>query len=267
LIVGLLPVEKLSGIANGGKMRRVLSHSALIVATLLVGPSVCQAQVAQAQSVDEIVARNIEAKGGAATLKSTTSVRTIGRGTMQGAEMTVTSATKRPYFVRNEMEMAGQKRIQGFDGQNLWISMGGAPPQVLPPGPLSEAMKQTSQIDSPLLDYKTKGTKIELGEPVTEGGRKLQHLVVTPKTGPAMHYYIDPATGLESKMTIDVEENGQKMKMEMQFSDYKTVEGRTMPFTVKQFVNGNQVGQMKYEKVEFNVPMDDSIFRLPKTGL
>ena len=37
-----------------------------------------------AQTADEIVARNIEAKGGAARLKETTSVRTSGTGTMQG---------------------------------------------------------------------------------------------------------------------------------------------------------------------------------------
>jgi outer membrane lipoprotein-sorting protein len=217
-----------------------------------------------AQTVDEIVAKNVEAKGGFETLKSTNTVRTTGTGQMQGSEVTMTSLTKRPYFVRNEMTMAGQTMVMGSDGETVWMVAPGLPAKVLPPGPQSEAMKQTSQIDSPLLDYKTRGTKIELGEAVTEGGRRLQHLIVRQKTGPAMHYYLDAATGLESKMVIDVEEGGQQMKMEMRFSDFRKVDGRTVPFTITQFVNGSQVSEIKFEKIEFNVPMEDSLFRIPK---
>jgi hypothetical protein len=246
-----------------------VSRLASVFATFTVALTVAVA-VVQAQTVDDIVAKNIAAKGGAELLAATTSVRTVGKGTMQppgtaqAAEVTVTTSTKRPFFVRNEMEMSGQKLIQGFDGTTLWMSVAGMPAQSLPPGPQTEAFKTSSQIDSPLLNYKAKGTKIELGEPEAENGRKLHHLVVTPKTGPTMHYYIDPETNLESKMVIDIEEGGQKMRMEMRFSDFKEVDGRTVPFTVTQFLNGERVAQMNYEKVEFNVPMDESIFRMPK---
>ena len=240
-------------------MRLSIPRAAVaLIALVLAAPA------AQAQTVDDIIAKNIEAKGGAALLKSTTSVRTTGKGSMQGAEVSITSSTKRPFFMRNEMELAGQKIVHGFDGETMWLSMGGMPPQALPPGPQTEVLKQSSQIDSPLLDYKTKGNKVELGEPANEDGRKQHHLIVTPKTGPKLHYFIDAETNLESKMVIDVEDGAQKMSMEMRFSDFKTVEGRTMPFTVTQFVNGNQVGQMKFEKVEFNVPLDDTLFRMPK---
>jgi hypothetical protein len=222
------------------------------------------APAAQAQTVDEIVGKNIQAKGGAALLKSTQSVRTVGKGTVQGAEVSIVSSTKRPYFFRNEMELAGQKLVQGFDGQTLWMSMGSLPPQALPPGPQTDALKSASQIDSPLLDYKEKGSTIALGDSLTEEGRTLHHLIVTPKTGPKLHYYIDANTGLESKMVIDIEDSSQKMTMEMRFSDFKTIEGRTMPFTITQYMNGNPVGEVKYEKVEFNVPLDETLFRMPK---
>ena len=231
------------------------------VLTLALGLT---AGAAQAQTVGEIVSRNIEAKGGAALLAATTSVRTVGTGTMQGAAVTVSSVSKRPSFFRNEMEMGGQKLVQGFDGTTLWVAAGNMPPQALPPGPQTESLKHSSQIDSPLLNYKEKGTKIDLGEPLTENGRTYHHLIVTPRTGPAMHYYIDSATNLESKMIIDVEDGGQKMTMEMRFSNFKAIDGRTVPFTVSQYVNGKEVGQMHFERVEFNVPLDDSIFRMPK---
>lgn len=240
-------------------MRLPVSRAIVLLATVAV-----TASTAEAQSVDEIIAKNLAAKGGVAILKSTTSVRTVTRGMMQGAEISATTSSKRPFFFRNEAEMGGQKMVQGFDGQTFWIAAGNTPARPLPPGPQMEALKQSSQIDSPLLDYKEKGIKVTLGEPDTGGGRRQHHLVVTPKTGPTMHYYIDAETNLESKMVIEGGEGGQNMTMELRFSDYKTVDGRTVPFTTTQYVNGNQVVQMKLEKVEFNLPLDDVLFRMPK---
>lgn len=229
----------------------------VFVAGLVLAPS------AHAQTVDEIVARNIKAKGGYELLKSTNSVRTTGSGTMQGAKVTITTTTKRPYFVRNEMGLAGKMMIVGFDGTTAWMAAAGLPPQPLPPGPQTEGLKQNSQIDSPLFDYKARGTTIELGEPLTEAGRKLHHLIVTPKASTPMHYYLDAETGLEAKMLINTEDGGQTIRMEMRFSDFRPVEGRTVPFSVTQFVNGNQVVEMKFEKIEFNVPIGDEVFKMP----
>ena len=238
---------------------RILFPRLILIATLgLVAPTV------EAQTADEIVAKNIAAKGGAATLKSTNSVRTVTSGTMQGAAISATTSSKRPFFFRNEAELGGQKMIQAFDGETFWMAVGSMPARPLPPGPQMEALKQSSQIDSPLLDYKAKGIKITLGEPTTEDGREQHHLIVTPRTGPTMHYYIDAETHLESRMVIEGGEGGQTATMELRFSDYKTVDGRTVPFTTTQYVNGNQVVQMKLEKVEFNIPLEDAIFRMPK---
>jgi outer membrane lipoprotein-sorting protein len=249
-------------------MRSPFSTVAVIVSTLAIGVP------AMAQTVDEIVAKNLKAKGGEELLRSTTSVRTSGAGTMQGQKVTVRTTTKRPSLMRNEMSITvpggvgeqppAQTIIQAFDGENLWMQMGSMPPQTLPPGEQVEAVKRTSQIDSPLLDYKSKGTTITLGEPSTEGGRKFHHLVVTPKGAPAMHYYIDAETNLESRMVIDVDQGGQKMRMEMRFGDFKTIEGRTVPMTITQFMNGTQLGQIRFNSVEFNVPVDDRLFTLPK---
>lgn len=249
-------------------MRSMLSPVAVIIATLALASS------AAAQTVDDIVTRNIQAKGGEELLRATNSVRTTGSGQMQGQRVAIKTTTKRPSMMRNEMSVtvpggAGEKPpaqtvIQAFDGENLWMQMGAMPAQVLPPGEQVDAVRRTSQIDSPLLDYKAKGTTITLGEPSTEGGRKTHHLIVTPKGAPPMHYYIDAETNLESRMVIDVDQGGQKMRMEMRFSDFKTIEGRTVPFTITQFMNGTQIGQIRFETVEFNVPVDDELFRLPK---
>ena len=239
-------------------MRVVLNRAAVLVIGSLMVTS-----PASAQSVDDIIARNLEAKGGVSLLKQTMSVRSVATAATPNGQVTMTSISKRPHFVRNEISGAGQSFVVGFDGTTAWIAPQGMAAKALPPGPQTEMMKH-SQIDSPFLDYQAKGTQVELAGTESEGERKLHHLVVTPKAGPRMHYYIDAATGLESRLVIESAEGGPMAKMEMRFSDYRTVDGRTVPFAMTQVVNGNEAGQIKFEKIEFNVPIEDSIFRMAK---
>lgn len=245
-------------------MRRYLLFVPLTLA--LVAPA-----AAQSLSVERIIARNLEAKGGETLLRETTSVRTTASGTMQGQRVTLLTLSKRPFMMRNEIAIHAsgnrppQMMVQAFDGQNLWMRMGTMPPRVINSQEQVEAMKRTSQIDSPLLDYKSKGTTIILGEPLNhQDGRTLHHLIVTPKGAPEMHYYIDPKTFLESHMVIEVEQAGQKNHMEMEFGEFATIEGRKVPMAITQYVDGNLIGQLRFSRVEFNVPLADELFTLPK---
>ena len=61
-------------------MRRSLSRAAFVLLLLPV------AAVAEAQSVDEIVAKNLQAKGGAEKWQSVTSVKMTGKITMQAIQ-------------------------------------------------------------------------------------------------------------------------------------------------------------------------------------
>ena len=41
--------------------------------------------------------------------------------------------------------------------------------------------------------------------------------------------------------------------------------GLKIPFRIKQTVNGTPVTELTIEKAEFNVPLDDAVFKMPKT--
>ena len=217
-----------------------------------------------AQTVDEILAKNLQAKGGVETIKATNSVRMTGTANVQGMDVPITSSVKRPHLMHNQMDMGGQKMVQAFDGTSMWVAMGANPPQQLPDGPQLQALKENSTFDPVFLDYKTKGHKIELVGKETDGCKAVNHLLVTTKGGMQFHYYLDAETGLETRFTTTAEMQGQKAEIETRLSDYRVVEGRTLPFTVTQLMNGNQIVQMKYEKIEFNVPLDDAMFKMPK---
>ena len=240
-------------------MRRSLTTLATAAVALLLA-----APAARAQTVDEIIAKNLEAKGGVEKLKSTESVRMTGTATVQGNALPVTTLSKRPNLMRNEIDMGGQKMTQGFDGTSMWIAMPGIPAQEVPPGPQVEILKRQSQFDPVFIDYKERGTTIELKGKVAEGGKDAYHLVVTPKEGPVAHYYLDAATGLEMRTVIEINDPQMKGTMETRLSDYRTVDGRVVPFSIVHVVNGNTAAEMKFEKIEFNVTVDDALFKMPK---
>jgi hypothetical protein len=40
-----------------------------------------------------------------------------------------------------------------------------------------------------------------------------------------------------------------------------------VPFTTRQLLNGSPAAQVTIEKVEFNAPMDDALFKMPAKPL
>jgi outer membrane lipoprotein-sorting protein len=236
-------------------MRSILSAGAFAIALVTL------ASPAAAQSVDDIIARNLQAKGGVALLRDTTSVRITAKSASPNGEVTFVSISKRPNLMRNEISGGGQSFVTGFDGTTAWIAPQGMPAKAMPSNPQLDMSKQSSQIDPPVLDYKAKGFRAELVDTISEGERKLHHVVLTAKNGLRMHYFIDAATGLESRMVL---EGQDAPRIEFRFSDYRTVDGRTIPFTTTQVMDGREAGQIRFQKVEFNVPLDDAIFRMPK---
>lgn len=240
-------------------MRRSLSRAAVFGLALLFA-----VPVARAQTVDEIIAKNLQAKGGLEKLKATNSVRMVGTATIQGTQVPVTTVSKRPNLMRNEMDAAGQKMVQGFDGTSMWVSVPGMPAQELPPGPQTDMLKSNSQFDPVFIDWKEKGHKIDYKGKETDAGKEVHHLVVTTKDGPVVHYYIDASTGLETKTVMEIEDPSMKGQLETRMSDYRNIDGRMIPFTMMRLMNGNTVAEMKFEKVEFNVPLDDALFKMPK---
>lgn len=234
-------------------MRPVLIAAAAV--TFVTGAS-----LAAAQSLDEIVAKNLEAKGGIATLQSTDSVRMTGTLTSPGAPaVSMELIARRPNLVRREMRMGEQVLTSGFDGTSAWVKQGTAPAQTLT-GLEAVMLKQGAEFDSVFLNYKEAGHTIELVGTEPVNGKPAHHIKVTRKGGQIQHYYLDTATGLDIKMTMDTEQAGRKLKVETELTDYRNVSGRMVPFKMRQFTNGSPAGEITFEKVEFNVPLNPDLF-------
>jgi outer membrane lipoprotein-sorting protein len=244
-------------------MRDVRFRTAVTIATavLVVGA----ASVGAAQTVDELLARNYQARGGLARLKSVSSMKMTGHMSAGGTELVMTTWMKRPNLMRQEMVFQGQRIVQAFDGTRAWTinpMAGTAEPVELPAGQ-ADLVQTGADFDGPLVDYKAKGYTLEIVGTDTMDGAKLVKLKVTRKSGPALMLYLDAVTGLERKMTTEAEQGGQRVSIETVMSNYKAVSGMQVPFLVQSFANGQLAAEITVDSVELDTPMDDSLFTMP----
>jgi outer membrane lipoprotein-sorting protein len=231
-----------------------------------VAPRPAASSQAALPTVDEIIAKNLQAKGGAEKWQAVKSVKMTGKMTAQGTEMALTVYAMRPNYNRQEITLPAGKAIQAFDGTTAWVvnpTIGIDTPQPVP-GPAAELAKNGADFDGALINYKTKGNTVELVGKEQLEGKDVYHLRVTVKGGPLQHYLLDAESGLELRMTADVDlPNGQKQKLTTDMSNYKPVDGIMIPHTVTQTSGAQRLLQWTINTVEFNSVPDDSIFRMP----
>ena len=141
---------------------------------------------ASAQTVDEIVARHVAARGGREALASVRTLRMTGRATEgPGREAIVRREIARPGRIRTEFEFQGTTSVYAWDGSAGWrVSPldGRFEPEPLPAEEAAVAAEQ-ADMDGPLVDWKAKGHRVELVGTDTLPDGRAHHLKVTLKSG------------------------------------------------------------------------------------
>jgi hypothetical protein len=246
---------------------RIVGTALVLLAT---GSSLGTAQTpGSTQIVDELIAKNIQAHGGLDKLKAITSLQTTGKFMQQGMEFPFTMTQKRPGSFRMESKFQGQSFIMAYNGAIGWsinpFQGGSSDPQKMSDEQLNE-MKDQANIDGPLVDYKAKGNTIEyIGKEDLEG-TPVQKLKITEKDGDVKYWYLDAESGIELKQTAIVKQDNKEIEGDTYFSDFKEVAGVMMAHTTETRFQGQSTGQMVFDKIEVNVPVDASIFEMPATA-
>lgn len=237
-----------------------------VIAALAVGLAL--ATPAAAQTVDEIIAKNIAAKGGMDKLKAVKTVRMTGRMTVgPGIEAPVVMELQRPNTMRMDITVQGMTLSQGFDGTKAWILnplQGSKVPQEMSAEEKSMVEEQ-ADIDGPLMDYKAKGHKAELlGKEKVEGSDAYK-LKLTLKNGVIRTFYIDAEHFLEIKEESKRTIRGTETDGDTIYGDYKEVDGMMFPHSIDGGQKGNpQRQKLAVEKIEINVPLDATRFKMPE---
>ena len=221
---------------------------------------------ANAQTVDEVIAKNIQAKGGADKLKSVRSLRTTTKFSQGSFRADFRQENKRADKVREEFIIQGLAQVQAYDGKTGWqISPFGGrkDPELLSQDDL-KSLVVDADIDGPLMDYKEKGHKAELVGHDSVEGTDCFKIKLSMKNGDVRYYYLDVDSFLELKLEIQTTIRGALQESELYYGDYEQVNGIYYPFAVEQAQKGSASrAQISVQKIEQNIPLEDAHFSMP----
>jgi outer membrane lipoprotein-sorting protein len=216
-----------------------------------------------AQNVDEIVDKHVAALGGLDKIKAINTIVAERSLAVQGMEIPTKTILVVGKSVRTESTVMGNNMIQVVSDSKGWMirptMMGGTgEPEDMPADQLKQQLASLDPFGG-LVDYKNKGSKVELVGKEKAGKKDVYHLKVTSKEGDAVDQFIDANTFLLSKIKVSM--NGQDGEIEM--SDYKEIEGVKFPSTME--ISNPQMGTMSFitNKMTVNTPIDEALFKRP----
>ena len=234
-----------------------------LVWLVLLYSSVC----CSAQTAEELVSKNIQAKGGIDKIKAVNTVAMNGKIYVQGITAEISQEQKRPNMLRQNFTVQGMTQVQAYDGTTAWQIRpfnGRKDPELMGEDEARGLIEQ-ADIDGPLVDYASKGNKVEYLGHDTVDGDDAYKLKVTLKNGDIIYYYLDPDTYLEVKTEKQEFIRGNVRETEQELGSYKQVAGVYYPYSLEGGTKGNPGDHVRItmDKIEVNVPIDDSLFKMP----
>ena len=232
----------------------------LIVAAVLVAAGA----TAHAESVDDIIAKNIQARGGD-KLRAVQTLRMSGKLLAgPGIEAPFTIEIKKPGRLRFEVVVQGMTIVQAVDGDVGWTIQpmtGKKDAERMSPDDLKETQDQ-ADFEGPLVDYKKKGHKVELAGKEKIEGTDAYKLKVTKKNGDTEYIYLDADAFLEIKSEGKRIVRDTPVEFDSTTGDYKDVSGVMFPFSAELGAKGQKL-KLSFTKIEVNPKIDDARFKMP----
>ncbi len=227
--------------------------------------------MASEKTLDEVIACNIETRGGHDAMEAAKGARMKGKMIMgPGMEAPFEITFQRPGKVRMEFEVQGMVGIQAFDGETAWgimPFMGQNEPAALADDQLKQIQDQ-ADFDGPLVDHEEKGHTVELLGKVDVEGTEAYKLKVTKKNGDVVTTYLDTENCLEFKKEARTSVQGNEINITTEIGDYKEVGDLVLPHSMTQTFEGAPAGQtIAIESVVINPEIEDSIFGMPKPAV
>jgi outer membrane lipoprotein-sorting protein len=218
-------------------------------------------------TVDEILAKNTDAKGGMEKLRALNGARFSGKMAMGPMEAPFTMTKARPEKMRLEFTIQGMTGVQAYDGTTGWMVMpfmGKKDPEAMT-GDMLKEVKDQADFDGPFIDYAKKGNKVELLSKEKIEGTEAYKLKLTQKDGSETIVFLDAESFLEIRMESKKKMQGQEIEGETTLGNYQEVGGLLFPFSIENKAKGMPGGQViTIEKVELNPTIADDLFAMPK---
>jgi len=216
------------------------------------------------QSADDIIDRYVQAIGGYDRVNAIQTVKISSEADWGSREVKYSETIKRPDRILIEVSLQGMTQKRAYDGNTGWMVnpfRGSKDVEKLNRENTQSLMEQ-AHFEGPLINYKDKGSTVELEGKDDFEGTDVYKINLTDKNGALHTFLIDADTYLLLKEITKRKIGEKEIKSETIYGDYRQEDGLMMPHSLQVGSNGRYQDQT-IKKVEFNVPVDDGIFTMP----
>lgn len=226
----------------------------------------CSILSSQAQTLESIIEKHIEAHGGMENWKAIENMKITGQFTSFSLTKDFTTTIARPNSIYSEFYMGVHKVIIGYNGEMGWTLN----PWFEIPFPRSvnaveeNVMIQKAEFATTLFHYKEKDYKAEYKGKISVEGEEVFHIELTKPNGQTDTWYLNSETYLEYISKSTWSDFGGPCEQESFYSDFRKVGNITIPFLVEREF-ATRIREISIEKVELNVNLDKDLFEVPKS--
>ena len=222
---------------------------------------------AHAMTADELIGKNLAARGGLEKIHAIKTLKSEGKLRFGGQfEVALVQYQKAPDSSRSEATLQGLTQVQAWDGKDAWqISpfQGRKDPEKMTADD-AKALADDAPIGGPLVDWQSRGSKVEYLGREDVDGTNAHKLKVTLANGDVDVLYLDPDQFLEIRTAAQRTVRGTRTESVSDYGDYEQVAGVYFPFSISTENKADgSVQQITIEKAQANLPMADSLFAFP----
>jgi outer membrane lipoprotein-sorting protein len=219
--------------------------------------------VISAQTLDEIVkkytaANKLDQVSNLQTIKITANM------SMMGMEMPMVMWMKNPNKIKSVTTFNGQEMIQAFDGEKGYVvspMTGSTEPVEMTEDQVKQTLR-SSMFQNYMANYFKNGQLALAGEDKVND-KPAYKIKATAEGGTVIDMYIDKSSYLLVKTSTTTSQGGMTVTMDSYPSDYKETSGLLVPMKTTSSAQGMDI-VINFTKVEVNLPMDDSLFKVKK---
>lgn len=223
---------------------------------------------AHALTVDELLAKNLEARGGADKVAAIKTLKVEGKLRFgEQFELGLVQYQKAPDLVRSEASIQGLTAVQAWDGKDAWqISpfQGRKDPEKMSADDAKDLSEDAADFAGVLVDYKAKGYTLDYLGTEDVDGTDAYKVRVTRPNGDITYVFLDPDYFLEIRTVTRRIQHGVPKETVTDYGDYEQVNGIYYAFAQASGPNGSSDrNKVQFDKAEANTSPDESVFRFP----
>ena len=225
----------------------------------------CQAQE-NVPTAEEVIAKYVEVTGGLEKYKSIKSMHQQGSMSIPvaGIEGTIDLKMISPDKLAVSVELSGAgNETSGSDGETVWSSSTMTGDRILTGKEAEQTLLEADlrRIYDPASVYKS----MEVVGVEEVDGEKCYKLKIIRNSGDEQFEFYSVETGLQTQSKLTAQSPMGPIKIDVEISDYKDVDGLKLPHKMTQtFVDQGMKMEVVMEKIELNPEFEEGTFDLPE---